>query len=148
MAESETSRDSETESKSQNASALAEDNKRLQDMLHSALRREAEALRRVKHLSELLSECGVANSGTSSSEPERMSLPHISFQVIILYLQRRRMRRWPLVWQRAAGGEEGTGGPGQFGRRQERAGRGVTVTMALHPSVRSVITVTQSNQLV
>lgn len=84
MAESETSRDSETESKSQNASALAEDNKRLQDMLHSALRREAEALRRVKHLSELLSECRVTNSRTSSSEPERMSLLHIHFPSFVL----------------------------------------------------------------
>lgn len=44
---------------SQNADALADDNRRLQDMLHSALRREAEALRRVKHLSDLLSECRV-----------------------------------------------------------------------------------------
>lgn len=78
MASGETSRDSETESISQSASALADDNKRLQDMLHSALRREAEALRRVKHLSELLSECRVANSGTSSSEPERMFLINVT----------------------------------------------------------------------
>lgn len=65
----ETGRDAETESLSQGA--LAEDNKRLQEMLHSALRREAEALRRVKHLSDLLSECRVASSGTPSSGPER-----------------------------------------------------------------------------
>ena len=85
ITESETSRDSETESKSQNASALAEDNKRLQDMLHSALRREAEALRRVKHLSELLGECRITNSRTSSSDPERMSLLHISYIFEVLY---------------------------------------------------------------
>lgn len=86
MGSGETSRDSETESTTQNASALAEDNKRLQDMLHSALRREAEALRRVKHLSELLSECRVANSGTSSSEPERMSPLHLSFSSFVLLI--------------------------------------------------------------
>lgn len=64
--------ESETEFLSQGAGALAEDNKRLQEMLHSALRREAEALRQVKHLSELLSECRVAYSRTPSSGPERM----------------------------------------------------------------------------
>ena len=48
---------------------VAEDNKRLQEMLHAALRREAEALRRVKHLSELLTECR-AGSGTPSSGPD------------------------------------------------------------------------------
>ena len=58
---------SETEFASEDAGALAEDNKRLQEMLHSALRREAEALRRVKHLSELLSEC---RARTPSSGPE------------------------------------------------------------------------------
>lgn len=84
IASGETSRDSETESISQSASALAEDNKRLQDMLHSALRREAEALRRVKHLSELLSECRVANSGTSSSEPERMLLLQHPLVVLLI----------------------------------------------------------------
>ena len=60
-----------TESLSQGADGLAEDNKHLQEMLHSALRREAEALRRVKHLSDLLSECRLANSGTPSSGQER-----------------------------------------------------------------------------
>ena len=65
-------RDAESGSLSQGADALAEDNKRLQEMLHSALSREAEALKRVKHLSELLSECRAANSGTPSSGPERM----------------------------------------------------------------------------
>ncbi len=34
---------------------LAFNNRRLQDMLHQALRREAEALRRLKHLSEQFS---------------------------------------------------------------------------------------------
>jgi hypothetical protein len=62
-------REAKTECLSQGA--LAEDNKRLQEMLHSALRREAEALRRVKHLSDLLSECRVASCGTPSSGPER-----------------------------------------------------------------------------
>ena len=70
-------RDAESESESQDAGALAEDNKRLQDMLHAALRREAEALRRVKHLSELLSECRV-NCGTPSSGPERRARATLS----------------------------------------------------------------------
>lgn len=61
--------DADAESSSRDG-ALAEDNKRLQEMLHAALRREAEALRRVKHLSELLGECRV-NCGTPSSGPER-----------------------------------------------------------------------------
>ena len=53
-------KNSETPCLSQSSDALADDNKRLQDMLHSALRREADALRRVKHLSDLLSECRVS----------------------------------------------------------------------------------------
>ena len=57
------------------ADDLAEDNKRLQEMLHAALRREAEALRRVKHLSELLAEYRGVGSGsrTPSSGPDRKS---------------------------------------------------------------------------
>ena len=54
------------------AEDLREDNKRLQEMLHAALRREAEALRRVKHLSELLAEYRVNGSRTPSSGPDRM----------------------------------------------------------------------------
>ena len=50
--------------------SVTDDNKRLQEMLHSALRREAEALRRVKHLSDLLSEYRQTNSGTPSSVQE------------------------------------------------------------------------------
>ena len=69
------------------AEDLAEDNKRLQEMLHAALRREAEALRRVKHLSELLGECRVA-SRTPSSGPDgefpafsrSLALPAIKLQ--------------------------------------------------------------------
>ena len=53
------------------ADDLAEDNKRLQEMLHAALRREAEALRRVKHLSELLAEYRAVGSRTPSSGPDR-----------------------------------------------------------------------------
>lgn len=53
------------------ADDLAEDNKRLQEMLHAALRREAEALRRVKHLSELLAECQLTGSVSPSSGTER-----------------------------------------------------------------------------
>lgn len=66
-------KDPDTEFSSQRGGVLAEDNKRLQEMLHAALRREAEALRRVKHLSELLSACRV-NCGTPSSGPERRFL--------------------------------------------------------------------------
>ena len=51
---------------SQGEDVLAEDNKRLQEMLHSALRREAEALRRVKHLSAMLAALGCEDGNAPS----------------------------------------------------------------------------------
>ena len=89
----ETGRDTGTESLSQGA--LAEDNKRLQEMLHSALRREAEALRRVKHLSNLLSECRVASSGTPSSGPERRL--SVCALTTLIYVKVRVCVQWQMV---------------------------------------------------
>lgn len=45
---------------------LLEDNRRLQEMLHLALRRETEALRKLKHLSEQLTEVRQSTSSCSS----------------------------------------------------------------------------------
>jgi hypothetical protein len=70
MAEGETWRLDGATTSPKSAGALSEDNKRLQEMLQSALRREAEALRRVRHLSELLAECRMAGSRTPSSGPD------------------------------------------------------------------------------